>query len=210
MNVICVIGDVVRSRDVEDRAALQRTFKGALKAINGLRAESLLSPATITLGDEFQAVYRDATDVWADFWSLLVELHPHGMRFAVGIGPLDTPLNRKQAIGMDGPAFHVARGVMAGHLKSGGHRFGWATAGGATPAWVVAGLDLVSVQVNAWKVSRHRVCRRYLQGVPVREIAAELGLTPAAVYKNIAEGGLEPLARLLREVSGWANGQVAS
>jgi len=111
MKYLVVIGDVVASRDLPVRAQFQRRLKQALQALNG-RRKALASAYTLTLGDEFQAVYRDAGTAFADVFALQAELAPVQARFALAVGEIVTPINPAQAIGMDGPAFHRARALL--------------------------------------------------------------------------------------------------
>lgn len=122
--------------------------------MNEAHADHLVSPCTITLGDEFQAVYRDARTLFADFCTILVGIHPARIRFSVGIGPLTTPVNPRQAIGMDGPAFHVARDAMDAAFKHSGHLFRVRHAGKPTPGWLRTGLDVVSHEMASWRSNR--------------------------------------------------------
>src|SRR4051812_44362234 len=112
MQAIAIIGDIVASKDPRRRDAFQRQLAKALAARNREKGSGLVSPYTITLGDEFQAVYRSARNLWTDIVTLLAEIHPVQARFALGVGDLTTRLNRRQALGMDGPAFHRTRAAI--------------------------------------------------------------------------------------------------
>ena len=208
MNVICLIGDIVGSRTASDRPALQRRLKQALERANRGSASHLLSPGTITLGDEYQAVYKDAGALFVDLWSVLRQMHPQRIRFSIGIGALDTPLNRKQAIGMDGPAFHIARKNMEGPLKRSGLVFHVARAEGSTPGWINTSLALMSSQIGSWKPVRHLIFERHLQRTDVKRIAVEAHITTTAVYKNIRSGGLDAMRDLVGEIAAWMDEQV--
>jgi hypothetical protein len=69
----------------------------------------LISPYTITLGDEFQAVLKNARHLFGDIITILYVIYPTKIRFSIGIGDIQTPVNPNQAIGMDGTAFYNAR-----------------------------------------------------------------------------------------------------
>jgi hypothetical protein len=55
--VVAVIADIVESREIPDRAHFQRRLKQVLDEPNSRAVDSLLSPFTLRVGDEFQAVY---------------------------------------------------------------------------------------------------------------------------------------------------------
>src|SRR4051794_22304060 len=85
MKVIAIIGDIVASKALQRRAAFQRRLAATLAATNRANA-ALASPYTITLGDEFQAVYRSADRLWIDVVEILAAIHPVEARFALGVG----------------------------------------------------------------------------------------------------------------------------
>ena len=120
MQYIALIGDIVDSKGQARRGDLQRTLAAELKRISERSKSKLASPYTITLGDEFQAVYKSADNVFLDIFSILAELAPGAeARFGIGVGELTTAINPKQALGMDGPAFHRARDAISILKKSG-------------------------------------------------------------------------------------------
>lgn len=209
MKVICVIGDLVDSRKTSRRAELQTTLQQALEDINRTSRDHLLSPCTITLGDEYQAVYRDAGTLFTDFCTLLERTNPERVRFSVGVGALSTPVNPERALGMDGPAFHVAREAMQSTFKRSGSLFSIRSAGQEPPAWMEPALALVSHEVRGWKATRFSIFRQFLSQVDPKGMAKDIGITQTAVYKNIQSGALEPMMRLLQEVAHWLDGQVA-
>src|SRR5580698_4555464 len=111
MKYLVVIGDVVASKQLPERANFQRQLGKWLSSTSHSN-ENLASPYTITLGDEFQAVYRNATFLFGDLVSIMTAIYRAKVKISLGIGKLTTRLNRKQALGMDGPAFHRARELM--------------------------------------------------------------------------------------------------
>jgi hypothetical protein len=200
MAVICVIGDIISSRKIRGRPGLQARLQRVLQAINRRRRQQLLSPCTITLGDEFQAVYSTAESVLIDAVSVLETVYPTRIRFSIGVGSLDTPINRKRAIGMDGPAFHAARTGLE-ELKRSGFLFRVTAAEIAVPLWTNLSLELGSHLASKWKRSRLSVFKNLLQGREVKEIAKRANMTPAAVYKNIQSGALATLKSIFSEVN---------
>jgi len=206
MNLVTVIGDIVLSRGISERSAFQRRLKQALGALNR-RHPDILSPYTVTLGDEFQAVYRRADRLFRDFTFLQRMLCPNRIRFAIGIGTLTTPLNARMAIGMDGPAFHVARKGME-EMKQSGGLLRVMPDDGAGAAWVNPTLDLLSHVTVGWKQNRVEVLQRLLDGEDPQAIARAMKLTPAAVYKNIQAGGLSTIQTLSGEMVRTINGTL--
>ena len=102
--MIALIGDIIESKKIQKRAEAQKKLLLQFNKINSI-SKTLASPYTITLGDEFQALYKKADDLFRDIWRIALLLHPERIRFSIGVGELSTKINKKQSIGMDGPAF---------------------------------------------------------------------------------------------------------
>ena len=76
MKRIVLIGDIVSSKQITDRALIQERLAAALEELNNRQDPDLASPYTITLGDEFQAVFDSADALFCDAISILLALHP--------------------------------------------------------------------------------------------------------------------------------------
>ncbi len=207
MKYLVLIGDIVASRQLAARAQFQRRMKTALQGVNS-RRKSLASPYTLTLGDEFQAVYRDADAVFPDVLALLAEIAPVQARFALAVGEIVTPINPAQSIGMDGPAFHRARALLE-RLKGERRLFG---VDGGTEAWPLpaATLAVLSGQVEGWRATRLELFARMLAGESVAELAKHTGITVRAVNKNIYAADLDAWKRILDEITRLLNTELKS
>jgi len=95
-----VIGDIIGSRNVDDRAGLQRQLNAGLADVNRQYADQIAS--------QYLRTPEDLDRILA---SLRVAVHPVDLRFGIGVGGLVTPM-REQAIGMDGPCFQRARAAI--------------------------------------------------------------------------------------------------
>jgi len=209
MNYLALIGDVRESKKLHDRDAVQRRLQAACDDLNG-RADSLqlVSPFTVTLGDEFQAVFSGAQNVWSCIFMIESALHPVRFRFGLGVGGIDTAINRKQAIGMDGTAFHLAREAVAS-LK--GNRGSYRVLGlNNAQQLALHTLDLVSHDRESWNRNRIRIFSYLLNGASVANIAKSIGISEQAVYKNIRHGGLESIMGIFRGLSQQLDLQLGS
>ena len=198
---IVVIGDMIGSRRAPNRANLQTQFNQVIKSINRSSTPHVISPYTVTLGDEFQAVLSSAQGVFAELFEIQAAIHPIGLRVALVCGPITTALNRRRAIGMDGPAFHQARAGVD-HLKATGRRYSvdGVNLQGAQPTLelVNTSLDLLSTHITRWTASRYRIVARHIKAHPVASIASDLKMSDKGVYKSIKDGDLSTVAKLVR------------
>ncbi len=199
MRVIAIIGDIVGSKALESRGAFQRKLTAALAAASR-RNPGLASPYTITLGDEFQAVYRSTERLWVDVVEILAAIHPVQARMAIGIGELTTRLNSKQALGMDGPAFHRARAVMTA-MKQGTTTLQIGAEDEATWGLANHALALTSHYLEGWGQKRLQVLAGRLRGRSVRELETTLRISKVAIYKNINVAALDEVAAICQELA---------
>ena len=108
MGKVAVIADIIESKSIPDRKHFQRSMEKALEEVNAFSSD-IISPYTVTLGDEFQALYRTGSQVIRDVSYLLTVLYPVRIRFSVSVGEISTDIKTDTALGMDGPVFHAAR-----------------------------------------------------------------------------------------------------
>lgn len=203
MQVIAVIADLVASKAVAQRAVFQRKLAKVLERTSH-EARDLASPYTITLGDEFQVVYRSADSLFADICTILAEIHPVRARFAIGVGELTTRINAAQALGMDGPVFYQARAALTALKEEGGLL---RIAGAEAEAWRLPNgvLNLVSHHAGGWTRNRWQVLAGLLRGQPVRQIEEGMQISRVAVYKNIRAAALDDITSICQELGGALN-----
>ncbi|MEX0660805.1 MAG: SatD family protein [Balneolaceae bacterium] len=210
--MIVLIGDIIDSKqlDGKKREQVQSQLLDQFDVINR-ESGSIEAPFTITLGDEFQAVYADASTLWEDCWKILAALHPVSVRFSAAIGSISTPINKKQSIGMDGPAFYIARDRIE-EMKKSKQLFNIdieeAENDSETQAVVNlmnSSLKLLSNEMKRWKKIRFQILVMLNSGMPVKEIAKELNVSESAVYKNREDGGLSLVIELKESVKKLLN-----
>ena len=191
MQVFTVIADIIKSREIDSRAGFQQNLKKRLSEISS-RSPSILSPYTITLGDEFQAVYQNSSGILEDLLDIILTIHPVRLRVAVGVGELHTDINRDSSIGMDGPAFHYAREGVE-NMKSSDKTIIQFYEGqsDADLDLINSSLDLVFSELSRWKLNTLFTFKELLNHIPVNEIYPGLGISQRAVYKLISTNNLE-------------------
>ena len=208
---IVVIGDIISSRKVEKRDDLQKKLLVVFNDLNTAGdGKSLISPYTITLGDEFQAVYEKADDIFVDAIRILEKVFPQKIRFSFGIGEISTEINRKQSIGMDGSAFYLAReGIEKLKESKGSIKF---TLYGLQDSELEKlynnVLMIFSNLLEGWNSNRYTVLRSTIAGKAVKKIAEDLLITEAAVYKNISDGSIREMIAILEIMSSHINEKV--
>ena len=107
-----IIGDVKDSRTLPNQNDVQEKLKKVLLDINRIYNKDIAADFLITLGDEFQGLMLKSNNIIKIVKHIQRELHPIQIRFGIGIGEISTKINKKAAIGADGPAFYAARNVI--------------------------------------------------------------------------------------------------
>jgi len=198
--LIVLIADIVASRRLAERSVVQRRLDTCLRQLNARKGGGLISPYTVTLGDEFQAVFSGPERLFLDALAILIALYPVEVRFSWSVGGVQTAINRKQAIGMDGPAFHEAR-LSVLRLKKTKNWFVVSGAGGDALRLMNPCLDLVSHMFRRWPRSRLIILKGLLEGHDIRKLSRDLHLTDKAIYKSIDAGAIRTLVGVFQEIT---------
>lgn len=203
MEKIVLIGDIISSKKIAQRSKIQSKLKRVFKKINNDN-KCLSSPLTITLGDEFQAVYNKADSIFHDIWLISLVIHPIEIRFSIGVGEITTRINRQQAIGMDGPAFYNARAGLD-KLKQTSYLFNITQKDLSESDLIKQSLFLVSHLAENWKITRLKILTMLYDNLSIVEISKKIKISDKAVYKNIDAGALDIIINLTDEISRLLN-----
>ena len=109
MQYYAIIGDIKRSKKIENRCEIQEKLKKILDNVNSIYNNDISAKFLITLGDEFQGLLEITAPILEIIKYIQREIYPIKLRFGVGIGNVSTLINHEAAIGEDGPAFYAAR-----------------------------------------------------------------------------------------------------
>lgn len=217
---IAVIGDLVDSRGVRDRAALQRELRQALRGFKRPQPFGALLAAgpEITAGDEFQLLVRaDEHKVpggpIVTYLAQLTEDLQIDVAFGIGFGTLATPL-RDSIAELDGSCFHRAREALEGAK----HEGRWAkVVTGDNPAELDAKLmhrRQVTNAVNAilrlsgdirraWTERQREVVRIRRSAGLQKDIATELQVSRSVVSEVLAAARVDAVEEAERAASAF-------
>lgn len=106
---IAIIGDIKKSKNIEERKKFQDKLNNILKEVNQTYSTSISSKFTITLGDEFQGLLNSGEHIMEIVQYIKKEIYPVKIRFGIGIGTITTDINSEISIGADGPGYYRAR-----------------------------------------------------------------------------------------------------
>jgi len=201
-NVVVIIADIVNSKRIIQRDEFQRSLKMVLSRVSKRSRKHLLSPFTLTLGDEFQAVYSRFDSLFADILEIAFEIYPEPVRYAVAYGPLSTDINPIAALEMDGRAFHDARDLLVDNLKKERRTIiQISTTELFNPSLVDISLRLFCNELQTWNRNTFSVFLSLIGGVSVEVAASRASVSRRAAYKTIATHHLRDYLDLLRTLT---------
>lgn len=120
-----LMADIVNSR-TKSAAILMKNFKKMVKIINHFFENSIESPLTITMGDEFQCVVKNTKNAIEIIFFieeyLVTNKMPFRLRYVVNDGKIETKINTRRSYEMLGEGLTNARHDL-NELKKSNSRF---------------------------------------------------------------------------------------
>ncbi len=190
-----IIGDLVSSRKIKDRAAAQVELKKCLDHVNLQYSKDIESEFIITLGDEFQGLLNTPLHLLSILDYIKMNFRHSDIRFGVGFGEMKTEINLV-AIGADGPAYHVARSAIEKLKKDQNKKesalrdiliYGQNNKNCSLYSAVNTALSLSSVIESQWTEKQKQVIFEIESTEKTqREIANKLNITQSSVQRRIS------------------------
>ncbi len=182
-----LMADVIKSRRANAHTLIA-DLKKLVSLMNQKWVEALLSPLTITLGDEFQGVIRDmksAIQMITDMEEMVVM---HGLqiklRYVLNNGIIDTPLNAERAYEMLGPGLTEAREKLE-VMKSNRNRFFVMNAGHAMQNQMVNDLlHIYGKYIDDWSAKDLYFVAAFLSYKDYKRVAEVTGINVASAWKR--------------------------
>ena len=193
---IAITADLVGSRQVADRRALQRRLQAGLQATSKELSRALVADVQLTAGDEVQALLRDPAATARLLQLLSDAVHPTQFTFGIGFGALSTALparrNARRLPLLDGPCFHRARAALADARSRGA----WAAAEGfgSWQAPLNALLELVGNVRQGW-TEKQGLYAAAARNQPQKDVAKQYSVSPSVVSESLKGARLELVRR---------------
>ncbi|MES0883217.1 SatD family protein [Roseibium sp. SCP14] len=191
-----LMGDVIGSERME-RSRLHQVFNDSISNVNAENRSSLLSPLTITLGDEFQGMLPSSALAFhianALRLRLLFEAVP--CRFVIGQADIQTPVNTELAWNMLGDGLASAREKLNRKQDANAYRFSMLGAPeredlSARQTLLDAFGSVLSEAERGWSEKQLETIRLWgrFEGNADR-IAEERGVSKRSVYYTLESAG---------------------
>ncbi|WP_290815318.1 SatD family protein [Halovivax sp.] len=201
-----VLGDVVGSREIDDREAFRETFADARRRIADEYADDVAAGPSVLKGIDEMAAVLTSLETFYDVVLVLHDaLYPHGIRLAVASGEIEVGGNGDVAH-MDGEAFHRATELLES-IEADDLRVGLDTGADPLDTAVADEINLLVHLRESWTDRQRDVVGRYERAGTQRAVAEELAVSQQAV-SNVLQGASWPLvetveARLRRTLAAY-------
>ena len=186
---LVLTADLVASRKVADREALQATLLKTIKALNRGFRPSVEVPLSVSAGDEFQGVFLPDGQIVRLVDTLQRELHPVRARVGIGIGGISTGFRRRSQE-MDGEAFLLARQALDATRRQSPDAWLWfRTPDEEFDLAANAIALLLGLAKSRWKALHWRRAALRDKGWSEQRIARREGVTHVAVSLSLRSAG---------------------
>ena len=192
-----VLGDVVGSREIDDRAAFRGQLSDARNAVTDACGEDFVAGPSVLKGiDEVGAVLTRLGRLYDVVVTMNDRLHPHAIRLAVASGEIEFGATDDVAR-MDGEAVHRATELLEG-VEADGLWFGLDTGTEPLDTAVADEINLLVHLRRSWTDRQREVVTRYERTGTQRAVADELGVSQQAV-STVLQGASWPLIETVEE-----------
>lgn len=184
---MAMLGDLVGSRRVKDRAAFNSLLQTVLSGVASEYADQWLAPLTPTKGlDEISGVLVGAERAFDIIVAINEVIWPQHFRFALATGGIDIAVDSGNAALMDGEVFHHAATALARareqRLPLGLH---FTDVDNRITALIEQLASLRHCIVADWTKAQAGTVRLYRTGVNQAQVAAQLGVTQQTVNGHL-------------------------
>jgi hypothetical protein len=184
MNYCAIIGDIVKSRQINDRYEVQKKFIYVIEnLVNAKYSIYIASKFTVTLGDEFQGLlYEKYSYLSYEIIEFISQnMDPVKLVYGIGIGSMDIEPNPDIAIRSDGPAYHNAR-KMVMRAKEKKPSVCYCT-GSIEDELINSLVYLIEVSTNKMTAKQRQIIKLYNKLKSQRGVADKLSVTQGTVSR---------------------------
>lgn len=191
-----VLGDVVDSREIDDRATFRDRFERTQRVVaTDFDSAFAAGPSVLKGIDELGGVMTSLTPVYDVVITLQRRLHPHAIRIAVARGEIDFGAADGDVSRMDGEAFHRATELLEA-VDRDGLWFGLDTGTDPLDTAVADEINLLLARRAEWTDRQRDVVAAYERLGTQTAVAEELGVSQQSV-SNVLQGATWPLVETI-------------
>lgn len=189
-NTKCAVlmGDIIHSREAENTEVVHSLFNKEVNWTNSNERPHLLSPLTITLGDEFQGLVDNLQNAFQIAFLMRHSLMQQSIhcRFVTGCADISTKLNHKVAWNMMGKGLAEARSLLGKKEDVNCYRFSLPNDVKSEMLLNAIGLSLTAIE-SKWTLTQMNYVSKILlkANVSKMKIAKELEISANSLYSAL-------------------------
>lgn len=188
MDYVILMADILESRE-KDANEVMLEFKETVKHINDNWQTNIISPLTITLGDEFQAIIdtvENAVNIIIEIEEfILAKEFTFKLRYVLNFGKIETEINREIAHEMLGEGLTDARKALT-DLKNSESRF---LIKFKKEDWRIEKMlndtfKIFQYYIDSWKVNDYKIASHFIRHDDYKVIADKLGINRSTAWRR--------------------------
>lgn len=196
-----VLGDVVGSREIEDRAAFKEALERSVSVVSDRYADALVAGIEPLKGlDEFGGVLVDVSVLYRVLRDVTEALHPTEVRFGVATGSIDVGRSTGSVSEMDGNAFHCADELVA-RAEGEGLLVAVDTGNPTLDPFLTVAFDSLLRLRGSWTDRQLEAVQAYRRAGTQGEAAETLGISQQAVSNALSRAGYDRVVALEAHVA---------
>lgn len=181
------MADIIDSRNA-DQNRLMDAFRRVVREVNAGNREKLLSPMTITLGDEFQGIVQDVNAaielIFMIEEKIIEERSGFKLRYVIYEGAIETPINENIAYGMMGTGLTNARQALE-ETKSSNYRYFFNLQNKKTSIALIKSMFVYQSIIDDWKIDKdYNLIAKFIKYKDYKKVADNLGKTRSQIWKR--------------------------
>lgn len=187
MEVPILMADIIKSSK-KDSEQLMSSFKDTINTINE-RNDKLMSPLTITLGDEFQGIVETVYDAIKIIFQIeeyiLQNQFDFKLKYVLNFGKIDTKINTSIAYEMLGEGLTTARERL-NKLKKEDERFLILLSAGQSQLETLLNKLFIIYQnlVDSWKPKDYLIVSEFIKKVDYKSVAKKIGIDESNAWRR--------------------------
>ena len=187
MKHFILMGDIIGSSG-KNHPGLINDFDKTVSFANHKHKRRILSPLTITLGDEFQGVVKDAasaSDIILAMEEFIIENRlGFKLRYVLNEGEINTPVNKKKSYKMLGEGLTEARKKLES-LKKSNDRFHFYLQDADKALIINRVFRIINIVVEKWNTAKdHDIICSFIQNKNYKKVAEELKKDRTLMWKR--------------------------
>lgn len=185
MNYCILMADIIKSKTKES-VKLMKEFKALVIKVNESSSKSIISPLTITLGDEFQGIIKSVPEainlIFKIEEALLKTEVKLKLRYVINVGEIETKINRKIAHEMLGMGLSDARFYLTA-LKKEHHRFKIKT-NTSNDTYINKSFNIFQNIRDSWKQKDAQIVSEFLYNDDYKVVSKKINRSNSSVWRR--------------------------